>query len=171
MGVTAWAIANPRTAATYVFMALLAIALGISRVQVVNLRADAAIHLAADETARADAEKIARKTEATAATAQVAIETDYLKGARDAKASADRTISDMRAGALQLRPELTCRAPGSVPDTSASPGKRDAAGPGGLRAADAELLVRLADRADQLALQLQAAQAVIAADRKACGSR
>lgn len=165
----AWVISNPRTAASYLLAGLLVIALGISRVQIVNLRADAATHLAADETARADAEKNARKTEATAASVQVAIETDYLKEASDAKASADRTISDMRTGALQLRPELTRRAASGVPGASTAAGNRDGAGQGGLRDTDAEFLVREADRADQLALQLNAAQAVIKADRKACG--
>lgn len=152
-------------------IAVLVLQLVGARLDVAGARTALSDHLAADGTARADAEKNARKTEATAATAQAAIETDFLKEARDATASADRTIADLRTGALQLRPELTCRAASGVSGVTAGTGKRDAAGTGGFSERDAERLIRLAGRADAVTMQLRACQLVVEADRRACGEQ
>ena len=81
----------------------------------------------------------------------------------------DRVINDLRTGNRRLQQRFTCPATGGsgrVPETAAGPGRSDGVGGAGLSGEDAEFLVREAARADAVARQLQACQAVIRADRE-----
>lgn len=60
----------------------------------------------------------------------------------------EATIADLRSGALRLRNRFTC--PG-VPRDPATTGQPESASAYGLRAEDAEFLVRFADKRDQIA--------------------
>lgn len=116
----------------------------------------------------AEAQEKARHAEQASAIAMANIDAAYLKGRTDAQAESDRTIADLRAGSVSLRQRFTCppAAPaGGMPKATTGTGQRDAASEGGLRSADAEFLVQLADRADQVTRQLEACQAVIRQDR------
>lgn len=53
--VIAWVLDNPRTAATYVLLGLLIAALGVSRIQLVDVRSEYTSHLEADQKAISDA--------------------------------------------------------------------------------------------------------------------
>jgi hypothetical protein len=125
----------------------------------------AKLHADADKQHAADLEA-ARTSEQAHGQALTVIESNHLKAAHDEKAKFDRTISDLRAGTLRLRDNLICAADsGSLP--SSAPGATLSPDPGnrGLQPEDVEALVRIAADADQVARQLEAAQAVIAADR------
>lgn len=108
----------------------------------------------------------ARELERKSAEAMGAIDSAYQRGRTDAQAEAGRTIADLRAGAVRLRERFTCPAgtAGGVPTSSTSTGGSDAAQGGGLSAEDAGFLVRLAEQADAVTLQLQACQAVVRRD-------
>jgi hypothetical protein len=137
--------------------------------EIAQLKQQYADSLAAANKARADAEQAARDTEAQRVADMAALDAKYQKELSDAKTVSDRTIADLRAGTLRLRERFTCNAgSGSVPSTGqagASAGNADAAGAGGLRQADADFLVRLADRADQCAITVKALQDVVRKDR------
>lgn len=60
----------------------------------------------------------------------------------------ERTIADLRAGTLRLRPRFTCPA---VPGDSTASGESVPADAGGLQLADVEFLLREAERADRAA--------------------
>jgi hypothetical protein len=95
------------------------------------------------------------------------IDQQHQKDIQHEISSRDAVIADLRAGTVSLRKRFTCAAAGNerVPSTATSTSGSDAAGAGGLSADDASVLVRLASRADEVALQLQACQAVVRADR------
>ncbi|GGY06999.1 lysis system i-spanin subunit Rz [Paludibacterium paludis] len=73
----------------------------------------------------------------------------------------NRTIDDLRSGALKLRRRLAAR----VPDAPAGAGQRDASAAGGLLPEDAAFLVRLAADADRNTEQLAACQRLLSAER------
>ncbi|QPB08680.1 Rz-like spanin [Burkholderia phage Mica] len=139
--------------------------------EVSTLQAGYAKSLAEANQQRADAEQAARDTEAKRVADMAALDANYQKELSDAKTVSDRTIADLQSGNVRLRERFTCNAgSGGVPST-AQAGTRtssaDAASPGGLRQADADFLVRLADRADQCAIQVKALQDVVRKDRDA----
>lgn len=125
---------------------------------------------AANAQALANAQADVRNKEQAAAQEQAAIVATYEDKQSNAKTNTDRIIADLRSGAIRLRSDLASAqcALASVSDIAAGTGKRDAACTAGLRPADAEFLIRFAARADAVARQLQAAQAIIIADRKTC---
>lgn len=127
-------------------------------------------HREAGALALAKAQAETRDKEQQAARAQASIETAYLQGQKDAQANTDRTIADLRAGNIRLRNELAsaqCAIDG-VSTIASGAGQRHAACSGGLREEHARFLIHFADRADQVARQLQAAQEVIVNDRLIC---
>lgn len=95
------------------------------------------------------------------------IDQEHQETLRHAKAEAERTIADLRAGNIRLRERFTCPAPAGdgVPEAAAGSGRRDARASGGLSTEDAEFLLRLAAEADEVTRQLQACQAVVRSDR------
>jgi hypothetical protein len=85
------------------------------------------------------------------------------------KAAHDRTVADLRSGALRLRIELARRQTGSGSATAeavSSAGRCDGETRAELSAASAEFLVGLASEADEVVHQLTACQAVVTADRQ-----
>lgn len=83
------------------------------------------------------------------------------------KADADRIITDLRSGAVRMRNRLAFTQYGTsgLPAAAAATGQRDGPQGVGLQTADAELVLRIASDADQVADQLRACQAVVRADR------
>lgn len=77
----------------------------------------------------------------------------------------DQVIADLRAGALRLRPRFQCPARQQAAPAGTAAAGSDGGAQAGLSGADAEFLVREASRADEVARQLTACQAVIRADR------
>jgi prophage endopeptidase len=112
-------------------------------------------------------EAAARVKEQAAVVQIAAIEAQHQEQLKDEKSKSDAATSDLRSGAVRLRNRFTCDAgaSGGVPDAATSTSGGDAAASRGLQGADAELLIREAARADEIVLQLQACQAVVAADR------
>lgn len=122
----------------------------------------------ANADALATAHAGTRAKEYEAAQTQAAIEARHLMEMNDAKTRTDRTIANLRAGNIRLRDEIAsaeCAIAG-VSEIATGTGERDAACAGGLRPEHAEFLIRFADRADAVALQLKAAQDIIRADRQ-----
>lgn len=120
--------------------------------------------------ALASAVQAARTQEQQAAADQAAITSKLIEDLRHEKQNADATVAGLRAGAVQLRDRFTCAdaSPrGGVPSTSTSAAGSDATAARGLQPEDAEFLVRESSRADQVAQQLAACQAVIQSDRSA----
>jgi len=119
----------------------------------------AAATKAAEENARAAEQQHARDMAVVAA--------NYERKLENAQAQKDRDVAAAHAGALVLRiPTPACPACGSGPGQAAAPAS---GGDGGtytqLPAATTGRLFALADDADAVVLQLQACQAVVAADR------
>ena len=139
--------------------------------EVATIKQQHADALAAANKARADAEQAARDTEAKRVADMAALDANYQKELSDAKTVSDRTIADLRAGGRRVRERFTCNAGGGGVPSTAQAGTRtssaDAAGAGGLRQADAEFLVRLADEADRCAIQVKGLQGVVRGDRAA----
>lgn len=69
----------------------------------------------------------------------------------------DKTIADLRRGALRLRDKFTCKMP---TDSKPSAGG-DGQGTGGFSSEDAEFLIREASRADSVARRLSSCQAIL----------
>ena len=113
---------------------------------------------AQDRTSRAE-----HRTQEAIAT----VDTHYQEKIKNEKVSTDRTIADLRSGALVLRKRLAAQTlPGPVlPGTAASPGGGDGQAPTGLQVPDGEFLIRFADECNAVVNQLDAAQAVIELDR------
>lgn len=132
----------------------------VLRTELSACHAEHAVHLAADARAEAQAQMQAREAEAVAAERMATIDQQL----QQERARAEQTIADLRAdldaGRVRLRARFTCPAGSGLPSAAAGAGQRD--DPAGLRAADAQFLVRLADECDA---RLRAAQAVIRADR------
>lgn len=117
---------------------------------------------AADSEARTLASEAARTEEQKAAENAAAIDKAYQEGAAHAKANADRIIADLHTGNLRLRASFTCTVSSAdLSSTNSATRVSDAARTCGLSNADAAFLIRFAERADQVALQLRAAQAFI----------
>lgn len=97
------------------------------------------------------------------AAAQALAAQNYLDGVKDGKAGADKIIADLRTGNRRLQQRfdgLQCVAR-AVSDSAASGSVSDAASGCGLSNSDVEFLVRFAERADNVARQLIAAQQII----------
>lgn len=119
--------------------------------------------LKAEADKRVEAVNQAREREHELGKVHETIATTLEKDKQNALAKKDAVIADLRAGTLRLR------LPSDVPGTSApaaSPGKCD--GPAGseLPRSLAEFLLAEASRADLVAEQLQACQAILRADRQ-----
>lgn len=113
------------------------------------------------EQAAADALRNARRQEQDAAAYVAMIDKTYHEAYQNEIVSRDRTIADLRAGNLRLRQRFTCAADDLSAATDAT-GSGDAAAQTGLQQQDAEFLVRLASEADEVVLQLQACQSILA---------
>lgn len=145
-----------------VFASLLMLTLGLLWWQTsAKGRAETALdaHLAADTKAELRAQAVARATEQAWAKAHydLAYGLETKRIAREHET--DRTIAGLRDGTVRLRERFTCP---RVPAASPAAGSGDDPARYGLRPADAEFLVRLADKADGVAEQLSTCQAVIA---------
>lgn len=117
---------------------------------------------ASDAKASALESERARADEHKAAETAAAIDKAYQQGAAHAKANADRIIADLHTGNLRLRQSFTCTISSvSVSSTNSAARISDAARTCGLSTADAEFLIRFAERADKVAMQLKAAQQFI----------
>jgi hypothetical protein len=111
----------------------------------------------------------ARQAEQDHAAALARVSATYQEQLQHEKKSRDRTIADLRSGALRLRIELARRetAGGSaIGEAGASAGGCDGASVGELSDAAAEFLVDLTAEADDVVHQLTACQAVLVADRQ-----
>lgn len=85
----------------------------------------------------------------------------------NARSDTDRTIAGLRAGTLQLRERLAARTcPGDLSGAAGAAGGAAAAGEAGLRRDDADVLVRLADRADDVARRLNLCIAIAKKERE-----
>lgn len=83
------------------------------------------------------------------------------------EAISNRTIADLRTGAVGLRDKFTTcqRTRGTAASAGTSTSKRDESASLNIQRADAEFLVSIASEADGVADQLRACQGVIRADR------
>ena len=98
----------------------------------------------------------------------------YQENLQHEKAARDRTIADLRSGALRLRIALASRqtAPGgSSGEAGATPGRCDGETRAELSREASEFLVGLASEADDVVHQLTACQVVVVADRKQHGEQ
>jgi hypothetical protein len=139
--------------------------------EVTGLKTEAALSLAAANKSAADAQQAARDIEAKRVADMSAIDTQYQTELNNAKADADNTIAGLRAGTLSVRSRLTCPRPGlSGTGTSTTPGASASsaadASAYGLQDEDVEFLLREADRADAVTLQLRALQDVVRQERE-----
>jgi prophage endopeptidase len=138
--------------------------------KVATMQRDQAEALAKAHQERADAEQRARDIEAKRAADMAALDAQHTKEMNDAKADADRTIADLRAGTLRLRERFTCPASTRTVPATAQAGTGTSLGDGaaahGLQREDAEFLVRESAAATNEALKLKACQAIIMGDRK-----
>jgi hypothetical protein len=113
-------------------------------------------------------EEQARKIESDHAAAMATVSDQYQKELSNVEASNRRTVSDLNAGLIRLRdnaamPGRDCPAPG----TAATPGSSHGAAPGAdLSVPASAFLLTLTARADSLASQLRACQAVVKQDRQ-----
>lgn len=104
--------------------------------------------------AQAEAEASARDIEHQHAAQLSRLAEQYEQERQDAQATADRTIADLRDGAIRLRNEWQgCTAAGSVPAAAGSAGSADDGA--ALRAAGAADLVRAAAECDAQVRGLQ----------------
>lgn len=113
-------------------------------------------------------EESARNAEQANAMALAAISTDYERKLSDANKQRTVDAAAVRSGSLRLRDpgSLGLRACGSLSaEASAGAGKRDGGAPGELSGLLAEFLISEANRADEVAIQLRACQAVVVSDR------
>lgn len=97
------------------------------------------------------------------AAAQALAAQNYLNGVKDGKAGADKIIADLRTGNRRLQQRfdgLQCISR-TVSSSAAAGSVSDAASDCGLSDTDVEFLVRFAERADNVARQLTAAQQII----------
>lgn len=128
------------------------------------------LRLANAEIQRLETE--ARAAEADHARRLADIGKNIVKDKQRADQQHQADLDNVRAGTLVLRdpgaPGLRACA-GAAGAPVAGPSRSDGPGGGGLSGAAAEFLLGEASRADDLARQLTAAQAVIAEDRRICG--
>ncbi|MDR2838111.1 MAG: lysis protein [Azonexus sp.] len=119
-------------------------------------------------------EENARATERAHAQSMAAASAQYQESLQHEKATKDRVIADLRAGALRLRfPAANTAGERADGDTTAALGPSAAGCDGGaggeLSLAVAEFFVGLASEADEVVHQLAACQAVVIADRQGQG--
>jgi hypothetical protein len=108
----------------------------------------------------------ARTEEREHADRLAAVSIKYQEDIRNEKRKAAVVIADLRAGIIRLRDPAAVQARGSgTGETSATSGRRDGHAGGELSPELAEFLVAEASRADEVARQLDACQAVVRADR------
>ncbi len=96
------------------------------------------------------------------------IDHQHQEDMRNAQIISERTIAGLRDGTIRLRDKFTaCQRSGSsnMPAATTSTSIGDGVASIQLQQADADLLVRIAGSADQVADQLRACQAVVRADR------
>lgn len=117
-----------------------------------------------DAQAEIAARKVATEKSNRLAAAQEQAAQAYEQGKQHAQNEADATIAAYRAGSIRLRAQFTCFN-SSVSNTTTSTGISDAARDCGLSERDVSNLVRLSQRANEVAEQLKAAQDIIRADR------
>jgi len=128
--------------------------------------------------AQRQAEDRAAKAEADAAKSQSLASANYQRGILDGKTKLAAFIDSARAGGIELRDPGSQAGTGPACDNQA--GKAETTGAagvgngqagGGLLSKDATVfLATEANRADEIVLQLTAAQAVIVSDRTLCNS-
>jgi hypothetical protein len=138
----------------------------ISRYEAQSVLADTA-HRAA---LQAETER-ARQAEGQHAARMAELDKQHTEAMNHAKQDAAALSAAVRAGERRLRERFTCAATdnagaGSGADqTGRAAGLGNAATQGGLSAEDADVFIRLAAEADQVAMQLSACQAIITNDR------
>lgn len=96
-----------------------------------------------------------------------AIDQQHQQEIAEREAISNRTIADLRAGAVGLRDKFTTcqRTRGATAPAGTSTSKRDEAASIELQRTDAEFLVSIASEADSVADQLRSCQAVVRKDR------
>lgn len=136
---------------------------------IAKLNGDIADQRTAHEKARGDLVAAMREKDRANADAMAAIDAQHQKEIADHEAISNRTIADLRSGAVSLRDKFTtCQrtaASGSAQAGTSTGSGNDPASIQ-LQVEDAQLLILWATEADRVADQLRAAQAIIAADRK-----
>ncbi|HEY9460809.1 MAG TPA: lysis system i-spanin subunit Rz [Paralcaligenes sp.] len=95
------------------------------------------------------------------------IDEKHTKELNNEKAMADSTITALRAGAIRMRDRFTCAAGTGLrlPQVGTTAGMGDGATAGGLQIEDGTFLIREAERANKVATQLAACQAIVKSDR------
>lgn len=166
----AWLLKNPVLAAALAVCAALAIALGASRIEVATVRASEAKAAAAfakanfdGALAQAQAERAARATEQRQREALAGVAATYEGKLTDAQRNADRTIADLRAGAVRVQRRLQCPSvttSGGSAAPAGGPGDHDPA-PTGLTQQDVEAALGIAADGDEAIVQLGACQAAL----------
>lgn len=128
-------------------------------------------HLLADSRAESAATDKARQLEAQHALDLAAAEQRHLQELANERAEADRILDAERSGALKLRDKFRgCQAALDRAAPSAAAGSGHGEAQGGLQGPDVEFLVRLADEADGIVVQLNLAQSVIESQRRTCNA-
>lgn len=95
------------------------------------------------------------------------IDTSYQKGKQDGKAEADALLASRSAGDVRLRDKwIREEYKGTVPGATPGSSVRITEARPVFSGEDEEFLVRLASEADEVVRQLQACQAITAADRE-----
>jgi hypothetical protein len=113
----------------------------------------------------ADAQKAEAAAKEAKDAAAFALLADNLRKENErAKQDADRTIADLRRGAIRLRDRFTCKS--TVPGPTTSAGGSDEASQGGLLRTDQEFLLHIGAEADGVARTLQACQDILSAERQ-----
>jgi len=125
-----------------------------------NYRTEVAIEGQKAATALAEAIEGAMQAERAHRQRVAEIDAAYQKEIDDAKANADRTIADLRSGALVLRKRLAATGCPARGDGAPASGGNDPQETG-LREEDVRFLVLESQRADQHTRQLTACQAYI----------
>lgn len=118
------------------------------------------------------ADELQRRADLQAQHAQemAALDERFTHEIETAKSRAAADLAAVRDGTVRVRDRFTCpadpgRPSGAAADTGTTPSVGDDAPPSGLQAADAEFLLREAERADEVTRQLQACQAIVRRDR------
>jgi hypothetical protein len=114
------------------------------------------------------AEDKARATERKSAELLAAVDSAYQTKLKETNDAAQKTIADLRAGRIRVRIPATAgqAGAGGVPQVAAGAGGCDGQGPGDVLSRLAEDVAGRLAKCDAVATQLEAAQAVIEADRK-----
>ena len=127
-----------------------------------------AADIAAANAATVQALNKARDAEQQAAKQVAEIEGKLHEQQVKANNDQERLLADVRSGAVGLRQRLTCppSKPSPMPGAASSASSSDAAEKRGLQPADADFLIRLAGRADEVTRQLVSCQSILSAERQ-----